>query len=123
MSFYSPSGDVFPPRALAEPSTDASDHALAGRLQGDVEVYSRRQEFFWGTPIPAALRIAHVVGQPHHVTFFAYEKGAVMDGAVARARRVQFFHASHSPDPIDTNLCLNATGLKLLERAVAWCLE
>lgn len=57
-----------------------------------------------GTPGPAAIRIAHAVGQPDRVTFFAYEKGATMDGAVARARRVQFFHASHSPDPIDPNL-------------------
>ncbi|MEO6008900.1 MAG: hypothetical protein ABIU38_12665, partial [Vicinamibacteraceae bacterium] len=103
--------------------TFASEHELAGGLKGDVEVYSTPQEFFWGTPSPAALRIAHVVGQPDHVTFFAYERGAMMDGAVARAKRVQFFHASHSPDPIDANLYLNATGLKRLDAVVAWCLR
>jgi hypothetical protein len=103
--------------------TFASEHALAGGLKGDVEVYSTRQEFFWGTPSPAAIRIAHVPGQPDHVTFFAYETGAMMDGAVARAKRVQFFHASHSPDPIDANLYLNATGLKLLDGTIAWCLK
>ena len=92
-------------------------------MTGDVDVYSTRQEFFWGTPSPAAIRIAHAVGQPDRVAFFAYEKGATMDGAVARARRVQFFHASHSPDPIDPNLYLNATGLRLLDATIAWCLK
>jgi hypothetical protein len=103
--------------------TFASNHALARGLAGDVDVYATSQEFFWGTPSPAAIRIAHVVGQPDHVTFFAYEKGARMDGAVARAKRVQFFHASHSPDPIDANLYLNATGLTLLDATIAWCLK
>jgi hypothetical protein len=103
--------------------TFVSDHELAGRLKGDVDVYSTRQEFFWGTPSPAAIRIAHAVGQPDRVTFFAYDTGATMDGAVARAKRVQFFHASHSPDPIDPNLYLNATGLRLLDAAIAWCLK
>jgi hypothetical protein len=103
--------------------TFVSNHALAGGLQGDVDVYSTSQEFFWGTPSPAAIRIAHAAGQPDHVTFFAYEKGAMMDGAVAPAKRVQFFHASHSPDPIDPNLYLNATGLTLLDATIAWCLK
>jgi len=103
--------------------TFVGTHALAGGLHGDVDVYAKSQEFFWGTPGPAALRIAHVPGQPDHVTFFAYEKGSVMDGLVAPARRVQFFHATHSPDPIDPNLYLNATGLKLLDATIAWCLE
>ena len=103
--------------------TFVSDHQLARGLQGDREVYSTKQEFFWGTPGPAAIRIAHAVGRPDQVTFFAFEKGATMDGAVAPARRVQFFHASHSPDPIDPNLYLNATGLTLLDATIAWCLE
>jgi hypothetical protein len=103
--------------------TFVSGHALAGGLTGDRAVYSTNQEFFWGTPSPAAIRLAHAIGQPDHVTFFVYEKGAMMDGAVAPAKRVQFFHASHSPDPIDTNLYLNPTGLKLLDATIAWCLE
>jgi len=57
------------------------------------------------------------------VTYFAYEKGALMDGAIAPARRVQFFLSAHSPDPIDENLYLNATGLELLDVAIDWCLE
>ncbi len=46
-----------------------------------------------------------------------------MDGAIAPARRVQFFLSAHSPDPIDENLYLNATGLELLDVAIDWCLE
>jgi hypothetical protein len=104
--------------------TFVSDHELAGGFpKGDVEVYSPSQEFFWGTPSPAAIRIAHLVGQPDKVSYFAYEKGAMMDGAVAPAKRVQFFHATHSPDPIDKNLYLNANGLKLLGATIDWCLK
>jgi hypothetical protein len=104
--------------------TFVSDHELAaGFPKGDLEVYSPSQEFFWGTPSAAGLRIAHLVGQPDKVTYFAYEKGMMMDGAVAPAKRVQFFHASHSPDPIDKNLYLNANGLKLLGAAIDWCLK
>jgi hypothetical protein len=104
--------------------TFVSDHELAaGFPKGDLEVYAPAQEFFWGTPSPAGIRIAHLVGQPDKVTYFAYEKGAMMDGAVAPAKRVQFFHATHSPDPIDKNLYLNANGLKLLGAAIDWCLK
>jgi hypothetical protein len=104
--------------------TFVSNHELAGGFpMGDLEVYAPAQEFFWGTPSAAGIRIAHLVGQPDKVTYFAYEKGAMMDGAVAPAKRVQFFHATHSPDPIDKNLYLNANGLKLLGAAIDWCLK
>jgi len=104
--------------------TFVSDHELAaGFPKGDLEVYSPSQEFFWGTPSAAGIRIAHLVGQPEKVTYFAYDKGAMMDGVVAPAKRVQFFHATHSPDPIDKNLYLNANGLKLLGAAIDWCLK
>jgi len=104
--------------------TFVSDHELAaGFPKGDLEVYSPSMEFFWGTPTASGIRIAHLVGQPDKVTYFAYEKGAMMDGAVAPAKRVQFFHATHSPDPIDRNLYLNANGLKLLGAAIDWCLK
>jgi len=104
--------------------TFVSNHELAGGFpMGDLEVYGMAQEFFWGTPSAGGIRIAHIVGQPDRVTYFAYEKGAMMDGAVAPAKRVQFFHATHSPDPIDKNLYLNANGLKLLGVAIDWCLK
>jgi hypothetical protein len=104
--------------------TMISDHELAGGFpKGDLEVYSPSQEFFWGTPSAAGIRIAHLLGQPEKVTYFAYEKGAMMDGAMAPAKRVQFFHATHSPDPIDKNLYLNANGLKLLGVTIDWCLK
>jgi hypothetical protein len=104
--------------------TFVSDHELqAGFPKGDLEVYSPSQEFFWGTPGSAAIRIAHLTGQPDRVAYFAFEKGAMMDGLAAPAKRVQFFHASHSPDPVDRNLYLNAAGLKLLGATIDWCLK
>jgi hypothetical protein len=104
--------------------TFESDHDLAGGFpKGDVEVYSTAQEFFWGTPSAAGIRIAHITGDPNKVAFFAYDKGAMMDGAVAPAKRVQFFHASHSPNPIDKNLYLSPSGLKLLGATIDWCLK
>ena len=104
--------------------TFVSDHELqAGFPKGDLEVYSPSQEFFWGTPSSAAIRIAHLTGQPDKVAYFAFEKGAMMEGIPAPAKRVQFFHASHSPDPIDRNLYLNAAGLKLLGATIDWCLK
>jgi hypothetical protein len=101
-----------------------SDHELAGGFpKGDVEVYGKQQEMFWGVPSPAGIRIAHITGSPDKITYFAYEKGAMMDGAMAPAKRVQFFHATHSPDPVDKNLYLNDNGLKLLGVAIDWCLK
>ena len=45
--------------------TFVSDHELAGGFpKGEVEVYSPSQEFFWGTPGSAGIRIAHLTGQP-----------------------------------------------------------
>ena len=67
--------------------------------------------------------LAHITGQPAKITYFAYEKGAMMDGVAAPAKRVQFFHATHSPDPIDKNLYLNENGIKLLGVTIDWCLK
>lgn len=104
--------------------TFISDHPLAGgHPQGNVEVYSPAQEFFWGHPSAESIKIAHVVGEPDKVTYFAYEKGAMMIGVIAPAKRVQFFYATHSPDPVDKNLYLNTRGLELLDVAIDWCLK
>jgi hypothetical protein len=104
--------------------TIIADHELAGGFpKGDVEVYGKQQEMFWGVPGPGGIAIAHITGQPAKITYFAYEKGAMMDGVPAPAKRVQFFHATHSPDPIDKNLYLNDNGLKLLGITIDWCLK
>lgn len=104
--------------------TMISNHELAGGFpMGDLEVYGTAQEMFWGSPSPAGIKVAHILGMPDKVTFFAYDKGAMMDGVAAPAKRVQFFHASHSPDPIDKNLYLNDNGLKLLGVTIDWCLK
>jgi hypothetical protein len=104
--------------------TIIADHELAGGFpKGDVEVYGKPQEMFWGVPGPGGVSIAHITGQPAKITYFAYEKGAMMDGVPAPAKRVQFFHATHSPDPVDKNLYLNDNGLKLLGITIDWCLK
>ena len=104
--------------------TIISDHELAGGFpKGDVEVYMKQQEMFWGVPSPMAISIAHITGSPTKITYFAYEKGAMMDGVAAPAKGVQFFHATHSPDPIDKNLYLNENGIKLLGTTIDWCLK
>lgn len=104
--------------------TVIGDHELAGGFpKGEVTVYMRNQEMFWGVPSAAAIKIAHITGAPEKITYFAYEKGAMMAGATAPAKRVQFFHATHSPDPVDRNLYLNENGLKLLGVTIDWCLK
>jgi hypothetical protein len=104
--------------------TMIAGHELAGGFpSGDVTVYMRNQEMFWGVPTAAAIKVGHIVGAPEKVAFFAYEKGAMMAGATAPAKRVQFFHATHSPDPVDRNLYLNENGLKLLGVTIDWCLK
>jgi hypothetical protein len=104
--------------------TLTADHELAGGFpKGDVTVYMRNQEMFWGVPTAAAIKVGHIVGAPEKVAFFAYDKGAMMVGATAPAKRVQFFHATHSPDPVDKNLYLNENGLKLLGVTIDWCLK
>jgi hypothetical protein len=104
--------------------TVISDHELAGGFpKGEVVVYGKQQEMFWGVPGPGGISIAHITGQPAKITYFAYEKGGMMDGVPAPAKRVQFFHATHSPDPVDKNLYLNENGLKLLGVTIDWCLK
>ena len=114
----------FTPSNLTKITVTDDQHELAGGFpKGEVTVYGRNQEMFWGVPSAAAAKIAHITGAPEKITYFAYKKGDMMAGAVAPAKRVQFFHATHSPDPVDKNLYLNDNGLKLLGVTIDWCLK
>ena len=110
-------------QGLTQITITSDDPVLtAGLPMGDQTVYGRTQEMFWGNPGPAAIKVASIKGNPGRIAYFAYPKGAMMPGRPAPAKRLQFFHATHAPPPVDT-LYLNDTGLKLLGAAIAWCLK
>jgi hypothetical protein len=94
----------------------------AGLPMGDVTVYGKTQEMFWGVPGPGAIKVASIKGNAGRSAYFAYPKGAMMEGKMAPAARVHFFFAVHAPPPV-TTLFLNDTGLKLLGGAIDWALK
>jgi hypothetical protein len=104
-------------------SLTASDPVLtAGLPAGDVTVYQRVGEMFWGVPGPGAIKVATVQGNPERVLYFAYPAGAMMVTRPAPGRRLHFFFAVHAPPPV-TDLYLNDNGLKLLGGALDWSLQ
>ena len=94
----------------------------AGLPMGDVTVYAKTQEMFWGVPGPGAIKVASIKGNAGRTAYFAYPKGAMMAGRAAPANRLLFFFAVHAPPPV-TELYLNETGLKLLGAAIDWSLK
>jgi hypothetical protein len=94
----------------------------AGFPAGDLTVYARTQEMFWGTPGPGAVKIATAKGQPDRWVLFGYPAGAMMVDRPAPARRLQFFFAVHAPPPV-TQTYLNDNGLRLLGAALDWSLQ
>jgi hypothetical protein len=94
----------------------------AGLPMGDVTVYAKTQEMFWGVPGPGAIKVASIKGNAGRTSYFAYPKGAMMAGKAAPANRLHFFFAVHAPPPV-TELYLNETGLKLLGAAIDWSLK
>ncbi len=107
-------------QGLTQLNIAATDPVLtAGFPAGDLTVYARTQEMFWGTPGPGAVKIATVKGKPERWVLFGYPAGAMMVDRPAPARRLQFFFAVHAPPPV-TQLYLNDNGLKLLGAAIDW---
>ena len=108
---------------LTQLTIAATDPVLsAGFPAGDLTVYARTQEMFWGVPGPGAVKIAAVKGKPDRWVLFGYPKGAMMADRPAPARRLQFFFAVHAPPPV-TQTYLNDNGLKLLGSAIDWSLQ
>ena len=91
----------------------------AGFPLGDLTVYARTQEMFWGEPGPGAVKIAAVKGKPGRWVLFGYPAGAMMVDRPAPGRRLQFFFAVHAPPPV-AQTYLNDNGLKLLGAAIDW---
>jgi hypothetical protein len=108
---------------LTQISIVSDDRTLtAGLPPGELTVYSRVGEMFWGVPGPGAIKVATVKGSPERSFYFAYPQGAMMVSRPAPGKRVHFFFAVHSPPPVPT-LYLNDNGLKLLGGAIDWSLQ
>lgn len=101
----------------------STDPVLAQGLTGDVTVYMRTGEMFWGVPGPGAIKIATAKGAAADRSFyFVYPAGAMMASMPAAGKRLHFFFAVHSPPPV-TTLYLNDNGLKLLGGALDWLMK
>lgn len=94
----------------------------AGLPAGDVTIYSRIGEVFWGTPSANALIAATVKGDPSRPVTFGYPTGAMMAGRAAPAKRLQLFVAVHAPPP-NPDAFLSADGLALVDAGIAWSLQ
>lgn len=91
-------------------------HPLSASLPaGLLNVMQKGVPMNWGRPGPGAIVIATLPGELDKSPFFAYEKGATMDGEnLAPARRVMIFLDN------TTFTGLNEAGLKLFDAAVLW---
>jgi hypothetical protein len=108
---------------LTQLTIASADPVLAaGFPAGDLTVYARMQEMFWGVPGPGAVKVATVKGKPDRSVLFAYPAGAMMADRPAPGRRLQFFFAVHAPPPVSQTY-LNENGLELLGAAIDWSLQ
>jgi hypothetical protein len=108
----------------AEPAAaitiSAADSPLAaGFPNGDVTVYGKSGEMFWGVPSDQAIKVAIAKGKPGWWVIFAYDKGKMMMSKPAPAKRLQFFMGAH----LVPDMFMNAAGLKLLDAAIDWCVK
>jgi hypothetical protein len=94
-------------------------HPIAAGLSGTVTVMtmtSMMSQLSWATPAATATQIATLVNAPTRATVYAYEKGTMMVGAVAPARRVGLFVHVEVPSR------LTEDGWKIFDAAVDWAL-
>lgn len=107
----------------AEPATtltiQAADSPLAAGFTGDVTVYGKSGEMFWGLPSDQAIKVAVAKGHPTWWVLFAYDKGKMMMTKPAPAKRLQFFMGAH----LVPDMFMNAAGLKLLAASIDWCVK
>ena len=75
----------------------STDPVLAAGFTGDVTVYLRVGEMFWGVPGPGALKVATAKGDAQRSYYFAYPAGAMMVKGPAAGKRLHFFFAVHAP--------------------------
>lgn len=76
-----------------------------GAPTGDVTVTvtSSPHAFAWGKPVASAVRIATVAGDVSRSTIFSFEKGSLLSGTTAAARRAGWFATAGAPASFNTN--------------------
>jgi hypothetical protein len=89
-------------------------HPLAAGIMGSVTVAGAAQMASWGNPAAAAQKVATIPNQANQAAIFGYEKGAMMSGLAAPAKRVGFFATDGMTDNMNDN------GWKLFDAAVDW---
>ena len=89
-------------------------HALAAGIMGSVTVAGGAEAATWGNPAAAAIKVATIPNQANQVAIFGYDKGAMMNGLAAPAKRVGFFATEGMADSMNDN------GWKLFDAAVDW---
>jgi hypothetical protein len=94
-------------------------HPIAAGLNGTVTVMtmtSMMSQLGWATPAATATQIGTLVNAPNRSTIYAYEKGAMMVGVAAPARRVGLFVHVEVPSRLTDD------GWKIFDAAVDWAL-
>jgi hypothetical protein len=94
----------------------APGHPLAAGLSGALPLLAMPGKVAFFAPGPGAIVVAVAASNADRAAIVAYERGAVMPGGVAPARRVALFlHGGTVPR-------LNPDGFALLDAAVHWAL-
>jgi hypothetical protein len=93
-------------------------HPLAAGQSGVIDL-PWTDKIAWGTPNINAAWVATISGHPTRAAIFAYDRGALMPGLVAPARRVGFFLFDSSAETASRTAVI----WQLFERAVLWCLD
>jgi hypothetical protein len=102
---------------------DVDTHPLAaGFTAGNVPVVAGRSGadwvLYWMNPHSTATRVASIRNHPSQVTIFGFDQGTRLStDLLAPARRVGFTLVSNT---YNGNYELNASGLALLDAAIAW---
>ncbi len=91
-----------------------SAQPLAAGLSGTTTITTAPAKFVWGAPSSAALRVAHVAGQPNQTLIFGYQAGAQMVVGAAPARRVGWFAGDNTAGSF------NDSGWLLFDAAIRW---
>ncbi len=92
------------------------NHFIASTLSGNQTIVNAASTLTWGSPAPAASKIATIAGNSSQAVIFAYDTGDQMQGLIAPARRVGFYFADATASESTT------TSWTLFTAAVAYAL-